>query len=166
MPFFLILLPTHNTTNMDHLLMTHSVVRWIVLLFGIYAITKSYRGLKKKQEFTPNHKRANMLFVSSIHLQALLGIVLYFQKGWHSNIGNAFADMGNAFLRFWSIEHMFGMLLAVVLIQMGSSKSKKKTTNHEKHKTAFTYFSIGLFIILVTIPWPFRETIGRALLPF
>ncbi|MFY0644260.1 MAG: hypothetical protein JXR19_07320 [Bacteroidia bacterium] len=146
--------------------MTHSLVRWIVLLFGLYAITKSYRGFKKQQGYTANHKRANMLFVSSIHLQALLGIVLYFQKGWHSNIGNAFADMGNSFLRFWSIEHMFGMILAVVLIQMGSSKSKKQATDHAKHKTAFTYFALGMFVILVTIPWPFREAIGRALWPF
>ncbi len=145
--------------------MTHNILRWAVLIFGIYAITKSARGLSKSQAYSKNHKRSASLFVGFMHLQVVLGLVLYFYKGWHSNISNAFADMGNSYLRFWSIEHIFGMLLAAILLQIGSSKSKRRSTDKAKHKTALVYFSIGMLIILATIPWPFRETIGRALWP-
>ncbi len=150
---------------MDHLLMTHNVVRWLVLLLALYAITKSARGLLKNQDYTKQHNFSRILFVSVIHLQALLGIILYFSRGWANNLVSAFADMGNKAMRFWSIEHMFGMILAVVLIQIGSSKTKKAENVRMKHKTSLKFFLIGLIIILATIPWPFRDVIGRSLLP-
>lgn len=150
---------------MDHLVATHSILRWVVLLFGLYALTKAYRGMKRKQDYTANHRRSSTIFLSTLHLQALIGIVLYFSKDWHNNLGKAFADMGNSYLRFFAIEHIFGMLVAVVLIQVGLSKVKRTADVHLKHKRTFNYILIGLLIILATIPWPFRETIGRALWP-
>lgn len=145
--------------------MTHNILRWGVLIFGLYAITKSARGLINAQTYDKKHRISASLFVGFLHLQVVLGLVLYFYKGWHSNISNAFADMGNSFLRFWSIEHLVGMLAAAILIQIGSSKSKRRATDRAKHKTALIYFTVGMIIILATIPWPFRETIGRALWP-
>lgn len=146
---------------MNHLLITHSVLRWVVLLFGLYAITKAARGLMNNQEYTKNHNLSRTLFVASIHLQLVVGIVLYFMKGWHSNI-----SMGDSILRFWSVEHMFGMILAAVLIQIGSSKAKRAAEAKQKHKLSFRFFLIGMVIILASIPWPFREGIGRDLWPF
>lgn len=151
---------------MDNILINaHSILRWAVLLFGLYAITKSARGLLKNQEYTQNHKMASTLYVASMHLQVVLGLLLYVSRGWISK----FSDMGNAMgdsaIRFWSVEHIFGMLVAAVLIQMGSTKSKKAADTRKKHKIAFTYFTIAMVIILATIPWPFRGEVARALWP-
>jgi len=147
------------------LLTVHSVLRWAVLLFGLYAITKSARGLLLKQDYTSNHNMSATLFVASVHLQVLLGILLYVARDWMSNFSKMGEIMGNATLRFWTVEHFFGMLLAVVLIQVGRTKSKKALDVKQKHKLSLIFFSIGLVIILAMIPWPFRGEVARSLWP-
>ncbi|MGB0851010.1 MAG: hypothetical protein ACPGTP_07175 [Bacteroidia bacterium] len=151
---------------MDNVLINaHSILRWAVLLFGVYAITKSARGLMKNQEYTPNHNMSATLFIASVHLQALLGLLLYVARGWAGNFSKMGEIMGNTTARFWTVEHLFGMILAVVLIQVGRTKSKKATEAARKHKIAFIFFSIGMFLILAMIPWPFRTEIARSLWP-
>lgn len=147
------------------LLMAHNILRWAVLLFGLYAITKSARGLMNKQDYTPNQNMAATLFVASVHLQILLGILLYVGREWAANLPKIGEIMGNTTLRFWTVEHAVGMILAAVIIQIGRTKSKKATETAKKHKTALIFFTIGLLIILAMIPWPFRAEVGRSLWP-
>jgi hypothetical protein len=150
----------------DSLLLTvHNVLRWAVLLFGVYAITKSARGVMLKQDYTPNHNMAATLFVASVHLQIVLGLLLYVSNGWASNFSKMGETMANTTLRFWSVEHIFGMILAAVLIQVGRTKSKKAVETARKHKISLIFFSIGLILILAMIPWPFRGEIARSLWP-
>lgn len=151
---------------MDNVLINaHSILRWAVLLFGLYAITKSARGLMKNQEYTPNHNMSATLFIASVHLQALLGLLLYVARGWANNFSDMAGAMGNSTIRFWTVEHLFGMVLAVVLIQVGRTKSKKATEAAKKHKISLIFFSIGMLLILAMIPWPFRAELGRSLWP-
>jgi hypothetical protein len=42
---------------------------------------------------------------------------------------------------------------------------KKSVTDEVKYRKAFYYFLIALIFILASIPWPFREIIGRPLFP-
>ena len=147
------------------LISAHNILRWAVLLFGLYAITKSARGLLYRQDYTPNHNMAATLFIASVHLQVVLGLLLYIARDWASSFSNMAETMGNGSLRFWAVEHLVGMLLAAVLIQVGRTKSKKATDTAKKHKTALIFFSIGLLIILAMIPWPFRGEVARNLWP-
>jgi hypothetical protein len=147
------------------LISAHSILRWAVLLFGLYAIVKSAIGLINKQDYTPNHNMAATLFIASVHLQVVIGLLLYVARGWASSFSNMAETMGNATLRFWAVEHFVGMLLAAVLIQVGRTKSKKATDAAKKHKTALLFFSIGLLIIIAMIPWPFRGELARSLWP-
>jgi heme A synthase len=66
---------------------------------------------------------------------------------------------------FLMIEHFAGMLIAIILITIGKGVGKKNIPDKAKHKRAFWFFVIALFVILLTVPWPFREGIGRPLLP-
>lgn len=153
---------------MDHLTITHSILRWGVLIFGLYAITKAVLGLVKNQEYTKNHNLSAVLFVAFTHLQILIGLWLYFNRGFLDVLfsGNMGEVMKNSVLRFWTIEHFIGMLLAAVIIQIGRSKSKKASTAKVKHKISLRFFAIGLIIIIASIPWPFRAGIGKDLWPF
>jgi len=97
------------------------------------------------------------------HLQLLTGLVLY----WISPIlkyGRNHADgwMGDNFLRYWMMEHLVGMVLAIALITIGRILMKKSANDIQRHKRIFVYFLIALLIILIMIPWPFRAVIGRA----
>jgi hypothetical protein len=68
--------------------------------------------------------------------------------------------MSSSFYRFFAIEHIFGMLVAMALVTIGHSKAKKATTDVEKFKKIKVFYTLALIIILATIPWPFREALG------
>lgn len=136
------------------LLSSHSWLRWIVLLLFILLIVKSYTGWKSNRIYTADDKKWNTFLIAGMHLQAVLGLILYFtspmMKAILSDMGGS---MKEASLRFWSVEHIFGMLLAVIIAQVGSIKSKRKANDPDKFKTAFIYFTIALVLILLMIPW-------------
>ena len=150
---------------MDFLLDLHNINRWLFLAFGLYAITKASLGIIKNQEYGKTHNLSAVLFIAVTHLQALIGLILYFGRGWHNFIPQLGEYMKQTSIRFWTIEHIFGMLVAVVLIQMGRTKSKKESESRNKFKISLWYFSIAMLIVLATIPWPFRGEVARALWP-
>ncbi len=137
------------------LLDIHNLLRWGVLLGGLYAITKSALGLIHKREFTASENRAHVIFVMFCHTQLLVGLILYFispygAKAFEAGMG---AVMKDAVLRFSAVEHIATMIIAVVLIQIGRSLSKKATEVAAKHRKALIFFSIGFLLMLSRIPW-------------
>ena len=71
------------------------------------------------------------------------------------------ATMKNATSRFWAVEHVFTMLIAIILITIGHIKYKKTL----KPSPTRILYVIALILILLAIPWPFRAGIGRPLFP-
>ncbi len=136
------------------LLFLHSWLRWLVLGVGLYAIYNNYSGWQAQRTFTESDKRINTIFIASLHTQLVLGLILYFISPM---MGVILADMGASMKdkssRFWSVEHMTGMIIGIVVAQIGSIKSKKAPSNTSKFKKAFVYFLIGLLIILLMIPF-------------
>jgi len=63
-------------------------------------------------------------------------------------------------LRFYSVEHLAGMLIAIILITIGYSSAKRLKEDRLKFKKIFTFYLIGLILILASIPWPFRSELG------
>lgn len=145
---------------MQYLNDVHSILRWLVLLFAIIAIAKAFTGMQGQQPYGKSDRMAGMLFTSVVDVQLLLGLLLYFTSGL--GIKNIQANgmgyvMKDGFARFFAVEHITMMLLAVIIIHIGSAKSKKAPNDHAKHKLSFWYYLIGLLIILASIPWPFRK---------
>jgi hypothetical protein len=96
------------------------------------------------------------VFGITVDIQFLLGLLLY---AWLSPITRvAFADFGgamrNAGLRFWAVEHLLGMVIAVALVNVGRTKIRKAVGDRRKHTLAAIYFGLGLLIMLASIPWP------------
>jgi Co/Zn/Cd efflux system component len=140
------------------LLHAHSGLRWIALTLIVVAILNALTS-KGKNAYVKKDKMINLFAMISLHTQLLIGFVLYFisprvqfTKGW----------MADASLRFHGMEHLVGMLLAIVIITIGRKKAEKATTNHLKHKKILTSYTLGLILILAFIPWPFREVLGGA----
>jgi hypothetical protein len=57
------------------------------------------------------------------------------------------------------------MIISIILITLGYGMSKKNVPDETKFKKAFWYFTIALVVILITIPWPFRQIVGRPIFP-
>lgn len=149
------------------LLHTHNLFRWIVLILALLAIYQYVSGWLQKKNFSKADNRIAVLYISSLHLQLLIGLVLYFFLSPITKVAlNDFGlAMKDAVLRFWAVEHFVMMLLAIIIAQVGRIISKKRTIDEQKFKIGAVYFIISLLIILLSIPWPFRENIGRGWFP-
>jgi hypothetical protein len=139
------------------ILLFHNLNRWAVLIFGLYAITKSILGLVKKREYTHSESTAHALFVGFCHLQLLLGFVLYMiSPKVDAALANGFgAAMKDSYSRLIVVEHITVNVIAIALIQIGRTLSKKAEDSMAKHKKSLIFFSIGLLLILSRIPWAY-----------
>ena len=109
--------------------------------------------MRKQSTFDKSDNRWALLTLIAFHLQLLVGLALYFTQGWHTQIGN----MSDKVVRFYSLEHLVAMLIAIALVTIGRVRSKKATLDLAKHKRQFWAFLIALILVLINVPWPFRE---------
>jgi len=70
--------------------------------------------------------------------------------------------MKNTMHRFYGIEHLIAMIIAIALVTIGRKKAEKLTGTRDKHRKVMVSYSIALIIILLSIPWPFRASLGAA----
>jgi hypothetical protein len=134
----------------------------MILASLIYMLYIAYQGWFKNKLFTKQDNNLKIITVTLVHIQFLIGIWLYFISPL---INIFFHDFKNLVhyrqIRFFGIEHNIMMLAAIIIITIGSVKAKNKSTDIEKFKTLAIWFTIGLIIILLSIPWPFSPLAGR-----
>ena len=133
----------------------HSWSRWLVVIFGLIALYRAFVGWRNRRPYLGADNGMAAAFVGSMHLQLLLGLILYFglspvAKAATQSMG---AAMKNPELRFWGVEHITTMILAVIIAQVGRSLSKKAINPVSKHKKAFIWFAVALVLVLLMIPW-------------
>ena len=150
------------------LLHLHNVMRWVILILLLIAIFKAFTGMNTNKPYDNSDRKTSLFLMIAAHITLLIGLYQWIAGPWGlRNIQSiGFGEvMKNGIHRFWAIEHMVGMLIAIILITLGKGVAKKNISDNSKHKKAFWFFLIALFIILLVVPWPFREGIGRPLLP-
>lgn len=131
------------------LLHAHSGLRWLVLIALIVALFQTYT----RRGTTGNIMETKSVLITFIltHIQLLVGLILYFIS---PKVMFGANTMSNSMLRFFTVEHFAGMIIAIVLITMGYTKAKKAELPFNK---AFNYYIAAFILILISIPWPFRE---------
>jgi hypothetical protein len=143
----------------------HSLTRWAVLIFGAFTIINAVTGLIQKRAYNKADNLSNLFFMISCDVQLLLGLILYFSNGWVTKFqGGMGGVMKDPYTRFFAVEHALTMIIAWVLVHMGRV-AVKKANDDKKHKLMFRYFGIALLLIIISIPWPFRQIIGKSLFP-
>ena len=136
---------------MEILVRSHSGLRWIALGLLIYSI---YNALRKKDFDAKSDRMLNMFAMVSLHIQLVIGLILYFSS---SKVSFVDGWMKNQLLRFYGMEHISLMILAIILVTIGHAKAKRATEPAKKHKTILLFYAIGLILIIASIPWPFRN---------
>jgi len=131
----------------------HSGFRWLVLALLVYAVINAFMKWRNGSSYVEADKKAGLFAMVFFHIQFLIGLVLFFISPLVS-----FADgfMKNSATRFFTMEHTVMMLIAMALITIGYSKSKKQDNPSLKFKTTFIFYAIALLVVLLAIPWPFR----------
>ncbi|MHA8101315.1 hypothetical protein PQG46_05720 [Aquirufa nivalisilvae] len=137
------------------LLNVHSYLRWLVLILGILAIYRGFKGAQSGAPFTESDRKSGLFFLISVHTQLLIGLLLYFVFSPITQA--AFADFGAAMkdpaVRLIAVEHITINILAAILVTVAYSKNKKAIADAQKHKNAWLLFGIALLLILSRIPW-------------
>lgn len=128
----------------------HSGWAYVALILLVFAVLNSVLGLTSSKEFTAKDRKIALFGLIAIHIQMLVGLVLYFvsDKGF-----NSLGEMKNAALRLTSMEHPLINVIAIALITIGWSKHKKLTENSAKFKKIAVMYGLGLVLILLRLPW-------------
>lgn len=147
------------------LLHLHNFLRWLVLLFAVLTLYRCMRGMGSGKAFAAGDKKMALFLLICCDVQLLLGLALYYFKGWFNVLTSGGNVMSDKYTRFFAVEHLTGMLIGIILVHIGYSSIKKNIPDNTKFKKVFWYVLIAFIIIMATIPWPFREIVGRPLFP-
>jgi hypothetical protein len=131
----------------------HSGLRWVVLFLLVFAI---FNAFTRKTVYEKKDKMIYLFSMVFLHIQLLIGLVLYFIS---DKVSFASGWMKEPLYRFYGMEHFLGMVIAIVLVTIGRKKAEKASEAVKKHKIIRVYYVIGLIIVLASIPWPFREAL-------
>ncbi len=146
---------------MEILRVLHNLIRWLILIFAFWTVISAISGLASKRAYTNSDNRSNLFFMIFMDIQLLIGLIIYFTNGWFESLKHIGASMKDPMVRFFTIEHSVMMIIAWILVHAGRISVKKAATPQTKFKKSLLYFGIALLIILVAIPWPFREAVAR-----
>jgi len=111
---------------MGFVLMFHSIVRWLIVIVGVFALGKFLAGWVRKSEFTKMDRGLSAGFSGLMDLQVLLGFVFFF---WSGLAGGGFP--------MYRIEHMTIMLVAAILGHLPTFMKKAENK-----------FAIGLYAVI------------------
>lgn len=139
------------------LLHAHSVGRWIVLLLLLFAIINSL--IAGNRPYIKSDNRLGLLLTVFADLMLLIGAYLWYAGSWGYKLIEAngmSAVMKDNSMRFFAIEHLAGMLIAIILIHIGKAQGKKQMSDKSKHRRTMIFYLLALLIILASVPWPFR----------
>ncbi|RYM35912.1 cytochrome B [Brumimicrobium glaciale] len=141
---------------MKGLVAAHSGLRYIVLALMVIAIFNAIANLKSNK-YEKKDKMINLFAMIFIHIQLLLGLVLYFIS---PKVQFVKETMSEPILRFYTVEHILLMVLAIIFITLGRKKAEKQAEPAKRHKMILRYYGLGLIIIFIAIPWPFIYDVG------
>lgn len=133
----------------------HSWNRWLALLLGIAATINAFAeapvatGLRKGS-------RWDTLFMASVDLQVLFGLVLYFGLSPFTTeaMNNVTSAIRTPALRFWAVDHLVVMFGAVLLVRLGRIFAMTAKTPEARRRRRLVCFALAVAAMLAAIPWP------------
>lgn len=135
-------------------LFLHSWNRWLILIAGILVLFMAIKGVSGKTDYTTSQRKWSLIFISSLHIQLLIGLLLYFVLSpiTLNALSNFGAAMKDSTLRYWAVEHAFVNILAIAAAQTGSILVKRAAYQAVKQKRTLIWTGIAMLLILLMIP--------------
>jgi hypothetical protein len=147
-----------NSSLYSILLHAHSVGRWVVLLLLLIAIFNSM--VAGGRPFIKSDNTTGLLLTISADLMLLIGLALwYFGPKGYQRIQTQGMNtvMQDPVSRFFAMEHIIAMIIAIIFIHIGKAQAKKKVADNIKHRRTVIWYLLALIVILISIPWPFMQ---------
>lgn len=133
----------------------HNGFRWLVLLALVFSVVLAFTGWFGKRKWNKVDNISGLVLTILMDLQFLIGIILYlfispYTKAAFNDFG---AAMKNSDLRFYAVEHILMMIIALVFVHLGRYQSKKSGDAVKKHRIVAIYYLLALVFVLSAIPW-------------
>ncbi len=133
------------------LLTLHNINRWLVLLSGLWSLIQNVPGLGGQRPFTPAERRPVAMFMGTLHLQLVLGLLLFAFMGMQKIPVFANAPRGS-----FQWEHVGMGLLAALFGTLASIQSRKAASERGKYQAAVLWSALALAMVFLATPWGFR----------
>lgn len=142
-------------------LAAHNVMRWVILVLAIYALYRVFAGLFGKREWTEADRKALSFYSIGMDIQLLLGLLLYFVfGGWFGMVtSDTAAVMSNSNMRFFAVEHIAVMVVAVILAHVAVVTAKRAATSAGKFRNGAIFVTLSVLAVLFAIPWATRPLV-------
>jgi hypothetical protein len=134
----------------------HNILRWVTLVLAILATVMAFTGWFGKREWGERDRKIGSFTAMAMDIQFLLGLILYVVL---SPFGIKGLSQGMEFVnanrdyRFFGLEHVAIMVLAVVFAHLGTILPRKASTSLAKFKRAAIPFAVMFILLVVAIPW-------------
>ena len=149
------------------LLVLHGLLRWGVLALAVAALVRCLGGARAGRAWGAGDTKLVRGFVIALDTEVLLGLLLW---GGVSPLGvrmfgQAGVAMKTAALRFFMVEHVFGMLVAVAVLHVLVVRARRLGEDPARFGKTATAIGLALAFVVLSMPWPFLAY-GRPLLRF
>jgi L-asparagine transporter-like permease len=144
----------------------HNLLRWIIILLLLINIIRHFAAIQKP--FAAIDKKLGLWLMIAAHTQLLIGLYEWLAGAWglHNITNNGMGQvMQNSTERFFAVEHLVSMLIAIALITIARGIFRKQLPDAKKHRRCILLYVIALIIIIAMVPWPGMEGIDRSLVP-
>jgi hypothetical protein len=143
------------------ILVLHSWLRWLALGAGLAATVAVARD-KAAPPAGPAGSPASLpdrlgkILISTIDLQVLLGLVLYFavsptMEAIRAHFGESMKDPA---ARFWAVEHITTMFGAAIAAHVGKVLARKTADPNARRMKLIICYGIATVLMCLAIPWP------------
>lgn len=106
-------------------------------------------------------KPLSLVVTVMAHLQLLLGLYLYFGGSNGMQLFETGEAMSNSAFRFYAVEHITTMILAIVLLTVARSKVKNTWKEQSSSRAPFYWYLAGFVLLLSRVPWDRWPFIGN-----
>ena len=154
------------------LLVIHNTLRWFVLGSLLATLVSGYSGWLRPRSYSSTDATLRVVATSIAHTQLLVGLYLYtispiISYYWTNRPrfgelpGRSAGAVDSSQFSFFALIHTGLMVTSVVLMTIGSGMVKRQTDARQRFRTTAIYFTIGLVLILIAVPWPFSSLAAR-----
>jgi phage shock protein PspC (stress-responsive transcriptional regulator) len=119
-------------------------------------LTRAVSGAIRGREWSRADRIVNLLFIAALDCQVLLGLLLYLVLSPIVPRSSAEfkASMHVSTLRFFAVEHITLMVLALIAAHVTLVFSRKAATDRTRHRRLAWGVGLTLLLIFMAIPWP------------
>ena len=153
------------TTYLDNFNYLHSILRYFILFFAVIVVLQSIVGMLGKKKFQKINKQLALSLLIFCDLQLVIGGLLYCYKVVGGGMFTEPGIMKDAYRRFYGVEHAVAMVLAIILVHVGYSVTKRNMDDDRKFRRLFWCSFVALVLFTAMIPWQSRKLVGRPNIP-